>query len=465
MLFNSFNYLVFFVLVWVVFWFLLKDKKRLQQIFLLVASCYFYMFFIPKYILILGGTILVDYCAGIALEKQKNDQKRTYILWMSVLVTCLILFVFKYFNFFSENIAHLAQFFGGECSIGWLSWALPIGLSFHTFQSLSYVIEVYYKRQKAEHNFLTYSLYVMYFPQLVAGPIERPANLLDQLNKGFQFNNSLAHDGMRMILWGLFKKVVIADQCAQIVNDTYADISGASGIDLWYAAILFSIQIYGDFSGYSDIARGCSQLFGIQLIRNFAFPYFSQSIAEFWSRWHTSLSSWFRDYVYIPMGGNRVSKVKQVRNVLVVFLLSGLWHGAAWTFILWGLLNGVFVVLSSQISIQFTQWKALKIFITFLITTTLWVFFRAENLSAALLQIDKMFFDWNISSIHTSINLKLWFVIIFFFVMEWFMRNKEHGMDISNWKLPYRYSLYFLVYFLIFFLAVYPANQFIYFQF
>jgi D-alanyl-lipoteichoic acid acyltransferase DltB (MBOAT superfamily) len=422
------------------------------------------MFFIPKYILILAGTILVDYVAGMALERQKNERNRKYILWISVFVTCLILFVFKYYNFFSLNIAQIAQFFGGDCSIGWLSWALPIGLSFHTFQSLSYVIEVYYKRQKAEYNFLTYSLYVMYFPQLVAGPIERPANLLGQLNNGFRFNTSLARDGMRMILWGLFKKVVIADQCAQIVNDTYSDISSASSIDLWYAAILFSIQIYGDFSGYSDIARGCSQLFGIQLIRNFNFPYFSESIAEFWSRWHTSLSSWFRDYVYIPMGGNRVSKVKQVRNVLVVFLLSGLWHGAAWTFILWGLLNGVFVVLSSQISIQFTQWKALKIFITFLITTTLWVFFRAENLSAALLQIDKMFFDWN-TSFNIITNLRLWIALIFFFSMEWIMRNKEHGLDIGHWKLFYRYSFYFLVYFLIFFLAVYPANQFIYFQF
>lgn len=227
MLFNSFNYLVFFILVWGVFWFLLKDKKRLQQLFLLVASCYFYMFFIPKYILILAGTILVDYAAGMALERQNNERNRKYILWISVFVTCLILFVFKYYNFFSENIAQIAQFFGGDCSIGWLSWALPIGLSFHTFQSLSYVIEVYYRRQKAEYNFLTYSLYVMYFPQLVAGPIERPANLLDQLNKGFQFNNSLARDGMRMILWGLFKKVVIADQCAQVVNETYSNLSGA----------------------------------------------------------------------------------------------------------------------------------------------------------------------------------------------------------------------------------------------
>ncbi len=464
MLFNSFNYLVFLVSVWVVFWFVLKDKTKWQQLFLLLVSCYFYMFFIPKYILILGLTIAVDYWAGIALERQESERKRRVILWTSVVVTCAILFVFKYYNFFSENIRFLSGYFGGEWSIGILSWALPIGLSFHTFQSLSYVFEVYYKRQAAERNFLTYSLYVMYFPQLVAGPIERPGNLLQQLNKPFSFDASLASDGLRMILWGLFKKVVIADACAQIVNTIYSNVAGASTLDLWYAAVLFSIQIYGDFSGYSDIARGSSQLLGIRLISNFQFPYFSKSITEFWSRWHTSLSSWFRDYVYIPMGGNRVSSWKQSRNILIVFVLSGFWHGAQWTFIVWGLVNAGFILLEKSVSWGKRAESAVLIPLTFLTTTCIWVFFRAENMNQAWEQLYRMMFDIHGGTQITQ-DIKLWLMIAFFFVLEWIQRSRVHGLDVQHWRPAYRYGMYMLVYLLVFFMAVYPANQFIYFQF
>jgi D-alanyl-lipoteichoic acid acyltransferase DltB (MBOAT superfamily) len=464
MLFNSFNYLVFLVSVWVVFWFVLKDKTKWQQLFLLLVSCYFYMFFIPKYILILGLTIAVDYWAGIALERQESERKRKVILWVSVVVTCAILFVFKYYNFFSENIRALSEYFGGEWSIGILSWALPIGLSFHTFQSLSYVFEVYYKRQAAERNFLTYSLYVMYFPQLVAGPIERPGNLLQQLNKPFSFDATLASDGLRMILWGLFKKVVIADSCAIIVNTTYLNMEGASTLDLWYAAVLFSIQIYGDFSGYSDIARGSSQLMGIRLISNFQFPYFSKSITEFWSRWHTSLSSWFRDYVYIPLGGNRVSALKQSRNILIVFVLSGFWHGAQWTFIVWGLVNAGFILLEKSVSWSKRAQSVVLIPLTFLITTCIWVFFRAESMTQAWAQLYRMLFDFHGGS-QIVVDKKLWLMIVFFFVLEWIQRSRVHGLDVQHWRPSYRYSAYVLVYLLVFFMAVYPANQFIYFQF
>jgi D-alanyl-lipoteichoic acid acyltransferase DltB (MBOAT superfamily) len=464
MLFNSFNYLVFLISVWVVFWFVLKDKTKWQQLFLLLVSCYFYMFFIPKYILILGLTIAVDYWAGIALERQESERKRKAILWVSVVVTCAILFVFKYYNFFSENIRFLSGYFGGEWSIGILTWALPIGLSFHTFQSLSYVFEVYYKRQAAERNFLTYSLYVMYFPQLVAGPIERPGNLLQQLNKPFSFDTSLASDGLRMILWGLFKKVVIADACAQIVNTIYSNVAGASTLDLWYAAVLFSIQIYGDFSGYSDIARGSSQLMGISLITNFNFPYFSRSITEFWSRWHTSLSTWFRDYVYIPLGGNRVSAWKQSRNILIVFVLSGFWHGAQWTFIVWGLVNAGFILLEKSVSWGKRAQSVVLIPLTFLITTCIWVFFRAENMNQAWLQLHRMLFDFH-GGAQIVVDKKLWLMIVFFFVLEWIQRGRVHGLDVEHWRPAYRYSAYLLVYLLVFFMAVYPANQFIYFQF
>jgi alginate O-acetyltransferase complex protein AlgI len=464
MLFNSFNYLIFFVLVWVVFWFVLKDRQKLQQVFLLLVSCYFYMFFIPKYIIILALTIVVDYWAGYALERSQNQQKRKLILVTSVFITCAILFVFKYYNFFSENITFLAQYFGGECSIGILTWALPIGLSFHTFQSLSYVFEVYYGRQKAERNFLTYSLYVMYFPQLVAGPIERPGNLLNQLNQSFSFKPQLAGDGMRLILWGLFKKAVIADACAKIVNLTYLGMDTASTLDLWYAAVLFSIQIYGDFSGYSDIARGSSQLLGIQLITNFNFPYFSRSISEFWSRWHTSLSTWFRDYVYIPLGGNRVSKAKQIRNVLIVFVLSGFWHGAQWTFIWWGLFNALFVIFHFVKVPGFLNKNWLTIPATFLISTCLWVLFRAVDMKQALVQLDIMLIHFK-GGINIDYNLKLWVLIVAFFAMEWTMRKRSFGLDIPHWPSAVRYSTYLIVFFALFFMAVYPANQFIYFQF
>jgi D-alanyl-lipoteichoic acid acyltransferase DltB (MBOAT superfamily) len=358
----------------------------------------------------------------------------------------------------------LSEYFGGEWSIGILSWALPIGLSFHTFQSLSYVFEVYYKRQAAERNFLTYSLYVMYFPQLVAGPIERPGNLLQQLNKPFSFDATLASDGLRMILWGLFKKVVIADSCAIIVNTTYLNMEGASTLDLWYAAVLFSIQIYGDFSGYSDIARGSSQLMGIRLISNFQFPYFSKSITEFWSRWHTSLSSWFRDYVYIPLGGNRVSALKQSRNILIVFVLSGFWHGAQWTFIVWGLVNAGFILLEKSMSWGKRAQSVVLIPLTFLITTCIWVFFRAENMTQAWSQLHRMLFDFHGGS-QIVVDKKLWLMIAFFFFLEWIQRSRVHGLDVQHWRPTYRYSAYVLVYLLVFFMAVYPANQFIYFQF
>ncbi len=464
MLFNSFQYLIFFVSVWLIFWFLLRERTKLQQLFLLLVSCYFYMFFIPKYILILGLTIAVDYWAGIEIERQQDARRQKAILIFSVVVTCAILFVFKYYNFFSDNILALSHFFGGEWSIGILKWALPIGLSFHTFQSLSYVFEVYYKRQVAERNFLTYSLYVMYFPQLVAGPIERPGNLLQQLNKPFSFDAGLASDGLRMILWGLFKKVVIADSCAMIVNATYLNIEAASTLDLWYAAVLFSIQIYGDFSGYSDIARGSSQLLGIRLITNFNFPYFSRSITEFWSRWHTSLSTWFRDYIYIPLGGNRVSVWRQSFNVLVVFVLSGFWHGAQWTFIIWGLVNAGFVLLEKFISWGKKAPSMLIIPFTFLTTTCIWVFFRAESMTQAWAQLQRMLIDFKGGS-SIVVDRKLWLMVVFFFVLEWVQRNRVHGLDIPHWRPAYRYVVYLLVYLLVFFMAVYPANQFIYFQF
>lgn len=464
MLFNSFSYLVFFVSVWIIFWFVLKNKHKAQQFFLLAVSCYFYMFFIPKYILILFLTILVDYWAGWALERTPQGPKRKWILWVSVGVTCAILLVFKYYNFFAENAVTLAHSLGMDWSVSLLTWALPIGLSFHTFQSLSYVFEVYYGRQKAELNPLTYGLYVMYFPQLVAGPIERPGQLLTQLNKPFVFQPQLASDGVRLLLWGLFKKAVIADSCAQVVNATYLNLDAASTADLWYAAVLFSIQIYGDFSGYSDMARGSSQLMGIKLIHNFRFPYFSLSVSEFWKRWHISLSSWFRDYVYIPLGGNRVGTARRVFNVMVVFVLSGFWHGAAWTYLAWGAINALFILPSVLLPPSTHRFKPLRMVVTFAITSCIWVFFRATSLPHAAQQLWTMLVSFRPGN---SIEAApaLWIIVLSFFVMEYNLRFKDHGLDIAHWKPRWRYLTYLVVFALLFVYGIYPANQFIYFQF
>ena len=301
MLFNSTEFLVFLIVVFLTHWVILRDRQRLQNIMLLVASCAFYMFFIPKYILILFITILIDYFAGMWIARSEGRRRKVYLV-VSIISTCLVLFVFKYFNFFIDNVNGFAQLIGWNYKASHLEIILPIGLSFHTFQSLSYVIEVYWRKQKPEKDFITYSLYVMYFPQLVAGPIERAANLLHQFHEKKRFQFALAAEGVHQILWGFFKKIVIADTCAAYANHAFAHYEELSGLSLFLGAVAFAFQIYGDFSGYSDIALGTSKLFGVRLMRNFNLPYFAKSIPDFWRRWHISLSTWFRDYVYFPLG-------------------------------------------------------------------------------------------------------------------------------------------------------------------
>ena len=473
MLFNSTEFLVFLIVVFLTHWVILRDRQRLQNIMLLVASCAFYMFFIPKYILILFITILIDYFAGMWIARSEGRRRKVYLV-VSIISTCLVLFVFKYFNFFIDNVNGIAQLIGWNYKASHLEIILPIGLSFHTFQSLSYVIEVYWRKQKPEKDFITYSLYVMYFPQLVAGPIERAANLLHQFHEKKRFQFALAAEGVHQILWGFFKKIVIADTCAAYANHAFAHYEELSGLSLFLGAVAFAFQIYGDFSGYSDIALGTSKLFGVRLMRNFNLPYFAKSIPDFWRRWHISLSTWFRDYVYFPLGGSRVGGWKVYRNVFIIFLVSGFWHGANWTFVAWGLThaicysayhliwgNGKEATGSSTSSTVFSG------AITFIVVVIAWVFFRAENVTQAFSYLSGI-------ATHTFASSDVWgflpllALLIPFHLLEYVNRGSENVVLLENvavpkfWKRALELALALLI-----IDCFYTLNheQFIYFQF
>ncbi len=348
MLFNSITFLIFFPIVTTLYFLATPPSTNglgNRWIVLLISSCIFYMWFIPKYILVLAVLVVVDYTAGIFIEKSEPKKKKIF-LYISIFTTCGILFVFKYFNFFNENMLIVAKNFGLNYPQSTLDIILPLGLSFHTFQSLSYVIEVYRGNQKAERHLGIFALYVMFYPQLCAGPIERPQNLLFQFRENYRFDYERITNGLKIMAWGLFKKVIIADRLGILVNNVYGAPSTHNGVVLTLATFFFAFQIYCDFSGYTDIAIGSSQVMGFTLKPNFVRPYFSKSISEYWRRWHISLSSWFRDYVYISLGGKKKTKMRWYFNLLVTFLLSGLWHGANWTFITWGAINGFYLVFS-----------------------------------------------------------------------------------------------------------------------
>lgn len=402
MLFNSLEFLVFFPVVTILY-FLLPQRNR--TLMLLIASIVFYMAFIPVYIFILFITILIDYFAGMWIERS-DGKIRKQILLVSIVSTSLVLFVFKYFNFFNNTFASIAQAFGIHYTFAGLSIILPIGLSFHTFQSLSYVIEVYRQKQKAERDFLTYALYVMFYPQLVAGPIERPQNLLHQFWENHRFDYDRVVRGLQLMGLGFFKKVVIADRLAPMVNMVYNDPNSHNGIQALVATVMFAYQIYCDFSGYSDIAIGAAQVMGFKLMKNFERPYYSKSISEFWKRWHISLSTWFRDYVYIPLGGNRVAMPRWYFNLFITFLISGLWHGANWTFVIWGGLHGLYLIaailtrrfrdgIKHILGISNIGWldAAIRIIIVFALADFAWIFFRANTVTDAFLVIERIAVD------------------------------------------------------------------------
>jgi len=387
MLFNSFEFLIFFPVVTLLYFLI---PYRWRWLHLLIASCIFYMAFIPVYILILIFTIVIDYYAGILIEKSEGKKRKLY-LTVSIIANIGILAVFKYYNFFIENVNELFHFAGNGPSIPYLNIILPIGLSFHTFQALSYTIEVYRGNQTAERHFGIYALYVMFYPQLVAGPIERPQNLLHQFREKHDFDSERMYSGLKLMLWGLFKKVVIADRLSIYVDAVYGNVGHYSGLNLAVATVFFAIQIYCDFSGYSDMAIGAAKVMGFKLMTNFNRPYFARNIQEFWKRWHISLSTWFRDYVYISLGGNRVSKKRIYLNVAIVFILSGFWHGANWTFIIWGAVHAALIICYMLLSRFFrkVQGKAnwiidgLSILLTFAVVCLGWIFFRANSLADA----------------------------------------------------------------------------------
>lgn len=391
MLFNSISYLVFLPLVFALYWLVNRRSLSLQNILLLVSSYVFYAFWDWRFLFLLIFSTALDYCTGLLMHDAPNKKVKTIWFWISVGINLGFLGVFKYYNFFAESLSVAVEKVGFHASFWTLEVILPVGISFYTFHGLSYVIDIYKNRIEPERNIVTYSLFVSYFPLLVAGPIERATHLLPQIKKPRVFNYAQAIQGVKQIVWGLFKKVVVADNCAFFVNQIFENTGNYNGIELWMGMILFSFQIYGDFSGYSDIALGTSKLFGIDLLRNFNFPYFSRDIADFWRRWHISLSSWFRDYVYIPLGGSQGSKAKQLRNVAVIFLLSGFWHGANWTFIFWGLIHALlFIPLllfnknRSSLNESAYDLKAFfKIITTFLLVSVAWIFFRSDSISDA----------------------------------------------------------------------------------
>lgn len=474
MLFNSLDFLLFFSLVTVLY-FLLKHPYR--WILLLVASCIFYMFFKPVYILILGFTIVIDYLAGIYIERSSANNKKKFLI-LSIIANVGVLAFFKYYNFFNDSITSLSSLLKINNTIPHLDILLPIGLSFHTFQAMSYTIEIYKGRQKAERHFGIYALYVMFYPQLVAGPIERPQNILPQLHTEKYFNYPMVVAGLRLMLWGFFKKMVIADNLSPIVDNVYGNPTQQNGFTFLIATYFFAFQIYCDFSGYSDIALGSAKVMGIELMRNFNIPYIATSVKEFWERWHISLSTWFRDYVYIPLGGNRVTKSRWIINLLIVFLLSGFWHGANWTFLIWGLLHGSFLVIEllvnstirKSIDTSSKWWKFISVLVTFHLVLFAWIFFRANSVDNALYVINQIVFNtFNsccISGMASSpIIICSLFIMIALFYCADIVRNTEKAREIYLSSVIIRNGIYLFLIYSIFIFGNADKTQFIYFQF
>ncbi len=397
MLFNSISFAIFLPLVFILYWFVTKKNLRSQNILLLIASYFFYACWDWRFLFLLVFSTFLDYFTGIEMSDANNKKTKKFWFWLSISVNLGFLAIFKYYNFFVKSFADSISQFGIQVNPWTLNLILPVGISFYTFHGLSYVIDIYNGKIKAEKNFIDYSVFVSFFPLLVAGPIERATHLLPQIQKKRTFDYTRAADGLRQILWGLFKKIVIADNCAVYANDIFNHSAGYSGSTLLMGAIFFSFQIYGDFSGYSDIALGTARLFGIELLRNFAFPYFSRDIAEFWRRWHISLSSWFRDYLYIPLGGSKGGTWVKIRNTFIIFIVSGFWHGANWTFIAWGILNAIYflpllLTRNNRNNLEIvaigkslpTIKELFFMLVTFSLTVLAWIFFRAENIAHAV---------------------------------------------------------------------------------
>ena len=494
MLFNSIDFLFFFPLVTILYY---AIPHKYRWFLLLMASCVFYMWFIPQYILILSITIVIDYIAGILIERTLSRKRKKLYLIISIISTCLVLFLFKYFNFFNANLAKIAQLLDFNYSIKALEIILPLGLSFHTLQSLAYIIEVYRGEQKAEYNFGIYSLYVMFYPQLVAGPIERPQNLLRQFYEKHSFDYKRVTDGLKLMVVGLFKKIVIADRLAIFVNQVYDSPTQYNGLTLVVATVLFAFQVYCDFSGYSDIAIGSAKTMGFRLMTNFNTPYFSKSISEFWTRWHISFNTWLRDYILIPLS----SRTQWYFNLFIVFLVSGLWHGADWTYIIFGIIQGSYFIFSIwtknlrlkiRAIIRLNKCKALleywQIFTTFSLICFSLIFFRAKNIGDAFYIVTHLLRGWggalnNVLSrvrgevIQTSLfggpiqivreQFVIMVVLLILFIIVQSLENKgKETLDyLSRCPVYVRWSFWYSYILGLFFLGVKTDNVFIYFQF
>jgi len=487
MLFNSIEFAIFLPVVFILYWFIINKNINRQNLLILIVSYFFYGWWDWRFLSLIIFSSFIDYYIGIGLSKQANKKIRKLLLLVSIIVNIGFLAIFKYFNFFIDNFIDAFSLFGLQMNKTTLSVVLPVGISFYTFQTLSYSIDVFRKKLEPTKDIIAFFAFVSFFPQLVAGPIERASNLLPQFYNKRIFNYSQAVDGLRQILWGLFKKIVIADNAAVYANDIFNNYSDYSGSTLVIGAVFFAFQIYGDFSGYSDIAIGTARLFGFNLMQNFAFPYFSRDIAEFWRRWHISLSTWFRDYVYIPLGGSRGSLKRKIINTFIIFIVSGLWHGANWTFVAWGALNALFFLplmltkknrknTNNVAEGKFfpTIKEIFQIIITFTITVFAWIFFRAENIwyafdylkkifSKTLFSIPKLNIDTQVISSKTFI-----IIIILFIFMEWLQREKQHGLEFSpqtKSKKILRWILYFIIVLSIFIFGNFSKTEFIYFAF
>ncbi|MDB2415662.1 MBOAT family protein [bacterium] len=482
MLFNSIEFAFFLPIVFCLFW-LFNKNLNLQNGILLLSSYYFYSCWDWRFLSLILFSTIVDYCVGLGLKNESHSvSKRKLLLWISISVNIGLLGFFKYYNFFIDQFTTAFTLFGTSFEGSSINIILPVGISFYTFQTMSYTIDAYRKKIEPTTNLLAFSAFVSFFPQLVAGPIERASSFLPQFIKKKQFDYTTAVDGMRQILWGLFKKMIIADNCAEIANTIFNSPADHSASTLVLGAVFFAFQIYGDFSGYSDIAIGTARLFGFNLMKNFSFPYFSRDIAEFWRRWHISLSSWFRDYVYIPLGGSKASKTKQIRNVFIVFIVSGFWHGANWTFIIWGALNALFFLplllfkknrthLDTVAQGKFfpTFRELIAMVSTFLLSTMTWIFFRAESIYHAKEYFQYMF-DWSLFSAQNTLSksqLKITALLLMFFLLiEWLGRENEYAIErIDRLNKIQRWSFYAFLLALIGSCMPTSQNPFIYFQF
>ena len=477
MLFNSIEFAVFLPIVFLLYWFVFGKNLKLQNAFVVVASYVFYGWWDWRFLILIAFTSICSYAAGILIAKFREQPKKAKAVnVLNIVVNLLILGTFKYYDFFVTSFAD--AFLGGRTDGLLLKVILPVGISFYTFQALSYSIDVWRGKIEPTKDVIQFFAYVSFFPQLVAGPIERATNLLPQFAKPRTFEYETGADGMRQILWGLFKKMVIADNCAVYVDQVFSTYQAQSGSTLLLAAILFAFQIYGDFSGYSDIAIGTAKLFGIKLMRNFNVPYFSRDIAEFWRRWHISLTTWFRNYVYIPMGGSRCSKAKIVRNTFVIFLLSGFWHGANWTFLAWGAYHALLflplILMGKNRRYRDTvaegKWlPSLKevgqMLLTFILVVFGWIIFRAENIGQAWAIISQVFSSSFLSIPDAKGITGFSVAICVMLVIEWLQRDRQHALDVENipWW-PVRTVIYFFIFFLIVTLGGHSEN-FIYFQF